>query len=290
MSRFTSLKSVFLKHKFQLIITYTLFGLEMLGTLLRPYFLGKAMDEIFEGSYKGLIVLASTHLAWLIIGSIRHMYDTRTYTSIYTTIVTRLLSRKFDASEVSKLSAHSTLAREFVDFLEYDLRYVIEAAYNLIGSLILLYFYERQVVGICLLIMIPVMAVSYYYGKKMKKLNRIKNDQLEEQVDVIATGDPNQIQRYYQQLRTSQIRISDQEAWNFGFMELMVLVVITYSLMMATDLAGENLLAGSLLGIYNYILKFASGLDTIPYSIQRYSQLKDITLRMELEEELIAVQ
>ncbi|MBL7973859.1 MAG: hypothetical protein JNJ85_03035, partial [Candidatus Kapabacteria bacterium] len=62
------------------------------------------------------------------------------------------------------------------------------------------------------------------------------------------------------------------------------------SLMMATDLAGENLLAGSLLGIYNYILKFASGLDTIPYSIQRYSQLKDITLRMELEEELIAVQ
>ncbi|MBX7154150.1 MAG: ABC transporter six-transmembrane domain-containing protein [Candidatus Kapaibacterium sp.] len=290
MSRFTSLKSVFLKHKFQLIITYTLFGLEMLGTLLRPYFLGKAMDDIFEGSYKGLIVLASTHLAWLIIGSIRHMYDTRTYTSIYTTIVTRLLSRKFDASEVSKLSAHSTLAREFVDFLEYDLRYVIEAAYNLIGSLILLYFYERQVVGICLLIMIPVMAVSYFYGKKMKKLNRIKNDQLEEQVDVIATGDPNQIQRYYQQLRTSQICISDQEAWNFGFMELMVLVVITYSLMMATDLAGENLLAGSLLGIYNYILKFASGLDTIPYSIQRYSQLKDITLRMELEEELIAVQ
>ncbi|MBL7974568.1 MAG: hypothetical protein JNJ85_06630, partial [Candidatus Kapabacteria bacterium] len=66
MSRFTSLKSVFLKHKFQLIITYTLFGLEMLGTLLRPYFLGKAMDDIFEGSYKGLIVLASTHLAWLI--------------------------------------------------------------------------------------------------------------------------------------------------------------------------------------------------------------------------------
>jgi hypothetical protein len=42
-------------------------------------------------------------------------------------------------------------------------------------------------------------------------------------------------------------------------------------------------MAGSLFGIYSYILKFASGLDTIPYTLQRLSSLSDITRRIELE-------
>jgi hypothetical protein len=57
------------------------------------------------------------------------MFDTRTYTAIYTSLVTRFLSRRYLKNDVSKLSAHSNLAREFVDFLEHDLVYVIEAAY-----------------------------------------------------------------------------------------------------------------------------------------------------------------
>jgi len=80
------------------------------------------------------------HVAWVIIGVIRHRYDTRTYSAIYTSLVTKFLSRKYSTVEISKLSAHSTLAREFVDFLEYDLIYVMEAVYNLFGSLVLLFF------------------------------------------------------------------------------------------------------------------------------------------------------
>jgi hypothetical protein len=44
-------------------------------------------------------------------------------------------------------------------------------------------------------------------------------------------------------------------------------------------------MAGSLFGIYSYILKFASGLDTIPYTMERLSSLSDITRRIELEVE-----
>ena len=35
--------------------------------------------------------------------------------------------------------------------------------------------------------------------------------------------------------------------------------------------------------IYNYILKFAAGLETVPYTIQRMSALKDILRRMNAE-------
>lgn len=283
MSRFQILRNLMMKHKYQLIITYSLFSLEMLGNLLRFYFFGEAINDLIKGSYHGLIVLTVVHLAYLVIGTIRHMYDTRTYSAIYTSLVTKFLSRRFSKIEVSKLSAHSTLAREFVDFLEHDLVYVIEAVYNLLGSLILLFFYDKMVVLVCLAILLPVIAVSYFYGKRMRQLNRLKNDELEKQVDTISTGNNTSIREHYNNLRKWQVRISDKEAWNFGFMEIMVLIAIGVSLLVSTNMHNSTVLAGSLFGIYSYILKFASGLDTIPYTVQRLSSLSDITRRIELQ-------
>jgi ABC-type multidrug transport system fused ATPase/permease subunit len=285
MSRFEILKKLMQQHRAQLVLTYTLFSLEMLGALMRPWFLGEAVNGLIKGSYEGLIWLSLVHLAWLVIGTLRHRYDTRTYSAIYTSLVTRFLSRRIARSDVSRLSAHSTLAREFVDFLEFDLVYVIEAIYNLFGSLVLLYFYDRSVVLICLAILLPVMAISYFYGKRMKQLNRQKNDELEKQVDIIAGGDRPSITTHFNNLRYWQVRISDQEAWNFGIMELMVMVVIGVSLLLTHSMIGTGLLAGNLIGIYNYILKFVSGLDTIPYTVQRITSLNDITRRIELHED-----
>lgn len=283
MSKFQILRNLMMKHKYQLIFTYTLFSLEMLGGLLRFYFFGEAINDLIKGSYTGLIVLTLVHLAYLIIGTIRHMYDTRTYSSIYTSLVTKFLSRRYLKTDVSKLTAHSTLAREFVDFLEHDLVYVIEAAYNIIGSLIILFFYDKTVVLICLAITIPVIIISMLYGKKMLRLNKHKNDELEKQVDIISTGNNHIIRHHYNNLRKWQIRISDKEAWNFGFMEIMVLLVIAVSLIASKNLHSTTIMAGSLFGIYSYILKFASGLDTIPYTMERLSSLSDITRRIELE-------
>ena len=285
MSRFEILRKLIQKHRTQLVITYLLFSLEMLGSLLRPYFMGEAINDLMKGSYHGLIILSGVHLAWLIIGTIRHRYDTRTYSAIYTSLVTRFLSRRIDQSAVSKLSAHSTLAREFVDFLEFDLVYVIEAGYNLLGSVILLYFYDRSVVLLCLAILVPVIGISYVYGKRMKRLNRLKNDELEQQVDIITSGNKKAIVTHFNNLRHWQIRISDQEAWNFGIMELMVMVVIGISLLVTNQVSGTTIMAGSLIGIYTYILKFVSGLDTIPYTVQRLTSLNDITRRIELQAE-----
>ncbi len=283
MSRFQILRTLMMKHKYQLIITYFLFSLEMLGGLFRFYFFGEAINDIIQGSYQGLIVLAVVHFSYLLLGTIRHMYDTRTYTAIYTSLVTKFLSRRYNRIEVSKLSAHSTLAREFVDFLEHDLVYVIEAAYNIFGSLIILFFYDKTIVGICLVIMVPVIIISLFYGKKMKRLNKNKNDELEKQVDIIANGDHREIRSHYSNLRKWQVRISDKEAWNFGFMEAMVLLVVVFSLVVSKNMQSGTILAGSLFAIYSYILKFASGLDTIPYTLERLSSLSDITRRIELQ-------
>ncbi|MCX6319111.1 MAG: ABC transporter six-transmembrane domain-containing protein [Bacteroidetes bacterium] len=285
MSRFAVLKQIMLQHRYRLVLTYILFSIEMLGNLLRPFFLGVAVNDLTKGSYQGLFLLSAVHFGWLIIGTIRHRLDTRTYTAIYTSLVTKFLARRYHKSDVSKLSAHSTLAREFVDFLEFDLAYVVEAFYSIAGSLLLLFIYDTSVVLVCLAILLPVTGFSYFYGKKMKKLNTLKNDELEKQVDIISTGNNHLIHQHYNNLRNWNIRISDQEAWNFGVMEIMVMVVIGLSLLITNKTAGTSMEAGSLIGIYSYIQRFVSGLDTIPYTVQRLSSLNDITRRIELQEE-----
>ncbi|MEO6557567.1 MAG: ABC transporter six-transmembrane domain-containing protein [Ferruginibacter sp.] len=285
MSRFEIIKRLMQKHRSQLLITYALFSLEMLGSLLRPFFLGIAVNDLMKGNYHGLVVLSIIHILWLIIGTIRHMYDTRTYSAIYTSLVTQFLSRRYGKSEVSKLSAHSTLAREFVDFLEFDLAYVIEAIYSIAGSLVLLYFYDAAVVAICFALLLPVMGISYLYGKKMTRLTRLKNDELEKQVNIISEGNTETVKHHYNKLRKWQINISDKEAINFGLIEIMVMLVIAASLLISTNIFGTTMLAGNIIGMYTYILKFVSGIDTIPYTVQRLTSLNDITRRIELQDD-----
>jgi ABC-type multidrug transport system fused ATPase/permease subunit len=285
MSRFQILKSLMNKHRSQLVLTYILFSLEMLGGLLRPLFLGIAINDLMKGSYNGLILLSAAHIVTLTVGTLRHMYDTRTYSAIYVSLVTKFLSRRVYQKDISKLSAHSTLAREFVDFLEFDLVYVIEAVYNIFGSLILMFFYDASVVLLCLAILLPVIGISYKYGKKMNRLNKLKNDELEQQVDVISSGNAKQLKEHYNNLRRWQVKTSDQEAFNFGMMEFLVMIVLGASLLLTYKTSGTAILAGNVVGIFFYVTNFAKGLETIPYTVQRLSSLTDITRRIELQAE-----
>jgi ABC-type multidrug transport system fused ATPase/permease subunit len=282
MSRFQILRSLMQKHRSQLVLTYILFSLEMLGGLLRPFFLGMAINDLLKGGYQGLIVLSVAHIITLCIGTLRHMYDTRTYSAIYVSLVTKFLSRRIYQKDVSKLSAHSTLAREFVDFLEFDLVYVIEAVYNLLGSLLLMFFYDANVVMLCLGVLVPVVLLSRVYGKRMKHLNKLKNDELEHQVDVIGGGNTRDLKKHYNSLRFWQIKISDQEAVNYGFMEFLVMIVLGASLLLTYKTSGTSILAGNVVGIFFYVSNFAKGLETIPYMVQRLTSLSDITRRIEL--------
>ncbi len=270
-------------HKKQLLFTYLLFSLEMLGLLLRPFFLTLAINDLMQQRFGGLFLLCGTHCIWLLIGSLRHIYDTRTYSAIYISLVQKMFSQK-NGKDVSTLSAHSTLAREFVDFLEYDLVYVIEALYNILGSLVLMFFYEKKVVLLCLALLLPVLLLSKYYGKKMKDLTQQKNDELEKQVAIITEDDSSEISTHYKQLRQYQVKISNQEALNFGLMELLVVIAIAVSLLLTYHTSGPAILAGNVVGIFLYVTNFTRGLETIPYIVQRVATINDVMQRIESDE------
>jgi ABC-type multidrug transport system fused ATPase/permease subunit len=276
------LKKILFENKFKLIVTYILFTLEMIGALFKPYFIGQAVNDLMISSYKSFYIFLGLHLMWALVGMLRLRYDTRTYSTIYNSIMLKFLSEKTDKAQqdVSKLSAHSTLTRELTDFLEYDLVYILEAIYNIFGSLILLYFYDVKVVLLCIVALIPISILSKYYGKKMSVLTHEKNNELENQVDTIATFDQAQIKQHYESLQKWQIKISDQQAYNFGIMELFVAVLVGVSLLISTQPNVQPLNEGELIGIYFYILKFNTGLETVPYILEKYANLKDIIERI----------
>jgi hypothetical protein len=116
----------------------------------------------------------------------------------------------------------------------------------------------------------------------MKQLNKTKNDELENQIDVIESGNISAIHKHYDKLRYWQIKISDKQAINFGIMEMLSIIVIALSLI--TTHKGALLLnAGSLIAMYSYVKSFVTGLDTIPYAVDKYASLNDIAQRIEIE-------
>ncbi len=267
-------------YRSKLGLTYVLYGLEMAGSLLRPFLIGLAINGLIEQDYTGLIYLVTVHIVWMILGYIRHRYDTRTYTSIYNEVIHHLLKKNYTPQDVSRLSAQSVLAKDLVEFLEYDVYFIIEAAYNIFGSLVLLAYYHSSIIWLCLAILIPVAIISIWYSKKINLLQQLKNDELELQVNAIASGDKSVIKKHYESLRTWQIKISDHEALNFGMMECIVITVITGALLISSSNGEAMPQAGDFVGIYYYILKFVSGLDTVPYALQRWSFLGDILNRL----------
>ncbi|MFM8436832.1 MAG: ABC transporter six-transmembrane domain-containing protein, partial [Candidatus Kapaibacterium sp.] len=113
---------------------------------------------------------------------------------------------------------------------------------------------------------------------------RQRNDELERQVDVITSRDEALIADHYAKLGGWQIRLSDIQARNFGFMEVTVMIVLGSALVLShQQTGGEGLWAGDIVGIYSYILKFLSGLDTIPYAVEKTATLRDIVRRLDME-------
>jgi ABC-type multidrug transport system fused ATPase/permease subunit len=274
------IKNILLANRNRLIATYLLFSLEMAGALLKPFFLGEAVNDLLKGSYKMLIIFLLLHLTWTIVGMCRMRLDTRTYTTIYNAIITQFLVRNKEEKNVSKLSALSTLSREYTDFLEFDLIFMLEAIYNITGSLLIIYFYDKKVIFVCICILIPIIFISKWYGKKMGILTKEKNNELEKQIDIIASFDESKIKKHYQLLQKWQVKLSDKQAFNFGIMEIFVLLLLGISLILSTQYSNQHLNAGQIISFYFYIIKFTAGLDTLPYLTEKYASLKDITKRV----------
>ena len=108
-----SLKNIFLRFKWKIIVTFLLLVLENAFTVLLPFVMGLAINDLLDKSINGLLYFAAVYLGHLLTGTLRRIYDTRAYTSIYTIIASETVHhhRQNQVSN-SKTITRASLVRE----------------------------------------------------------------------------------------------------------------------------------------------------------------------------------
>jgi ABC-type multidrug transport system fused ATPase/permease subunit len=269
---------LFLANKRRMLLTYALFNVENLLRLAQPLVLGLAINGLLVGSYAGLYALVAQHLSHMLIGTLRHMYDTRAFTAIYTDLATRLIvEQRGQDVETSRVAARSALSRDYVEFFERQVPLVIRAAYSVGGALVMLAWYDWRLLPICAGLVVPAVVLNRRYGRKTFALSGGLHDQFEREVEVIERGDPEAVRRHYESVAGWRVRLSDAEAVNFGLMELFVLAVIVGVLLVYCPTAPTP---GDIFAVFRYLLMFLMGLDAVPKLVHQLSRLRDIGGRM----------
>jgi ABC-type multidrug transport system fused ATPase/permease subunit len=274
-----SLRILFRIHRWRILLTYALFNLENLLRLAQPWVLGLAVNDLLQSSYAGLALFAVQHVAYVLLSAWRQTYDTRTFSRISTDLATRLvLEQRRRQVEVSRVAARSALSREIVDFFEHALPFVVGLLYSVVGALVMLAVYDWVLVPTALVLLIPLVVLSYMFGRTALRLNRGLHDELEREVEVIGRGNPEEIHGHYARVKRWQIRRTDRAALNFCLMEVFAFGLMAAALIRCCTRGAVD--AGQIFAVFGYILIFSSNLTHVPMLIEQVSRLRDIARRM----------
>lgn len=275
------LRTIFSANRTKLLLTYLLFNVENLLRLSQPFVLGLAINDLLHESSFGLLLFVGQHVTHLLISSLRQMYDTRVYTGIYTDLATKLVvEQRSREVGLSRVAARSSLSREFVEFFENHVPLLIKSSYSIVGALIMLAFYDRVLVPVCLGLLFPAIVLNRIYSRRTFELNRQLHDQLEHEVDVIDHSQEPSVRRHYDAVASWRIKLSDCEALNFGTMEVFVLGVMVLALLRTCSSLTAT--PGDIFAVFRYVLMLLMGIDGIPKLVQQFSRLRDLTQRLSL--------
>jgi ABC-type bacteriocin/lantibiotic exporter with double-glycine peptidase domain len=185
-----TLKTLVVRFKWQILLTNLLVFIESILGVLIPLFIGLAINDLLDQSFRGVIYLIVVGLSSVAVGSIRRVYDTRTYSQIYQIVAPEMVAKeqKKDSS-VSKVIARTSLLAEIVEFLEWSVPAVVGAAVYLIAILVIIATLNLNVFYASLALLLLILIVYAMTGKINFKLNENYNDQLENEVNVLETKD-----------------------------------------------------------------------------------------------------
>lgn len=85
-----SLLSIFKRFKWKISITFSMLIIENIFKVLQPLVLGIAINDLINKSNDGLWLFCMLYVSGFCIGVVRRYYDTRAYTSIYTSVASEI--------------------------------------------------------------------------------------------------------------------------------------------------------------------------------------------------------
>lgn len=274
-----SFKAAIFEFRWRISFTFLLVIIESFLAILFPLFIGFAINDLLEDKHDGVIYLAALGIARLIVGTTRRYYDTRTYARVYRRIVPRIvLSEQSKGSSTSKVAARAGLANEFIDFLEHRMPSLVDSVISVFGILIIVASLSLNVLYACIGLFVLIIVIYLTTGKLTYTLNVNYNNQLERQVDALASGNVNLISKYYRRLMRWNIRLSDLETFNYLLVWLGIISLYVYT---PITLIGSGLLSyGLIFSVLVYVMDYINVIIVFPMYIQQFIRLREISRRL----------
>jgi ABC-type bacteriocin/lantibiotic exporter with double-glycine peptidase domain len=260
-------------------LTWILVILEGASLVAMPLAIGWAVDDLIEKEYPGVIKLGCISLFLLFVGAGRRFYDTRAYAKVYKVMANELVkNEQQQKTPLSKVSARVNLFTEFIHFLENSIPGIIHQFINLFGTLIVIAFIDYRILIACMIAIIITTIIYSFSEKRIFRLNKGGNDEVEKQVDILKSANEDQTHNHFKSLMNWQIKLSDLETINFSLIWMLLTGVLVYSIIAVTS--SGNASYGIIASTIMYVFGFIESIISFPLYYQQLIRLQEIASRL----------
>ena len=266
-------------HRGALAVSYGAAVIESTFELLYPFAIGLAVDELLDGSWGGVTVFVVLSLAHTCLGVARQWYDTRLFNRMSAEFATDLVEdQRAEGVATTSVVARTLLADEYVDFLRSGVNTAITAVFAVLGSLVMLFFYDPLLGLVAAAVAIPVAVINRRLMRRSAGIFRALNDQSEREVSLIDEGSVKDVRRHFGVIAGHWNRLSDAEGVSWGVVDVIALGLAVFALVRATGTSEE---VGVIFATIAYVWAYIGGFDQVPAVLQRMSNLADIRRRLD---------
>jgi len=262
---------IWTNYRLKITGTLSLLMAERLLGVAVPFVLGLAINDLIAGSLRGIWWLVGLEASALLIGTGRRLYDTRVYAGIYTDIADNT-AQKTDLG-VSWRAARLGLARELVDFFEWELPELLAALVGILGGVIMLAYLLPTVGGLSILAGLLVGVIFAFSSGRMFSLNKLLNNELERQVTMLESEREFSRRQHLSRLARWRIHLSDLEAGNFAIAELLLSALIIGAVVITVR---TGLSVGEVFAVLTYLISLAQNLVILPWTYQQSIRAREI--------------
>ncbi len=259
--------------------TYGLTVAENLCMLAYPTLTGRAVDQLLQRRYEGLAWLVGVWLLHLVLSFTRQRVDTRVFMGLYAAVAAHMVgAQQAGGQALSTVSARVDMVRDVVGFFEKDVPMVLHNLLAVVGSLTMLFVYDREAGFIAMAVLLPMVLVNTWYWRRAVRLNQGIHNQTEREVQDIASASPFRVRRHFLLLRRWRIRLSDAESWTWAVTELALMAALVWILVDFTQ--SPAFTAGAVYAVLAYVYDYLEGLNQVPTVVNSLARLKDVRRRL----------
>ena len=259
-----TLAGIWETYRLKIAGTMSLLTVERMLGVAVPFVLGLAINDLIAGQMRGVWMLVGLEVAAIIIGTLRRLYDTRVYAGIYTDIADRT-AQNADI-DVSRRAARLGLARELVDFFEWELPELLVALIGIIGAFAMLLYMLPLIGALSIIVGLVVFTIFVISRGRMFSLNKLLNNELERQVTMLESAREFSRRRHLSRLARWRIHLSDLEATNFAIAELFLSALIIGAVVVTVR---AGLTVGEVFAVMTYLIGLAQNLIILPWTYQQ---------------------